>query len=1056
MAILPPFTGPISGCTGGTGGVGGEGGPGSGANPGGTMTCEISPITAGSPGAAGIMLDMTNTSSIIIVDNLGNQSFYDMDLLDPGVYDEVAVNGITIPVDTTTDGLTFTTITTITTVIIQSGDVVDADGRLIPGAYVQGGIFYYADGTPIPPSVGASIYIGPDKPGEASVVTLIPVLVGDTYETTCNSGDVMDNAGNKIPGAYVQGGKFFFSDGTPIPFTLGPVLYIGPSKPCMSNTGYGTPAMPPPPPIVPPANSPPTASIRVAPSIMQAGDTARVSWTSTEVQSARVIFPDISYVAATGIEDWTTDLPGTYAFSIVANNDLGEAADTAQLTVLSSVVSPPVIILGASNNDPGLSAQVTITWTVTNAASVGVTVQDLDTNSVQLVSTNVAGSYVVTRTTAGFLLIEVEATNAGGSRSRTLLLEFAAGRRISYGTVQVPATDLAPPPAGHVSYGTITLPEVQFPQISRVSYGTINVPAVVGLTHVSYGTINVPAVLPAGRISYGTIELPPANPDVDRESYGIIHVPPVVNASEDRIAYGIIRVPPVIPDTVPDDLFPPSADPNADPEDYLVVALMNGQQVNLTPDLIDATWRYGGRFAKEIGYVADPASGALTLRNHDGKYNPIHPPAPIDTSPGVEVWIYRRDPLGGPALLLFSGWSRGVVATELAGFRETVIMPLEGALSRIATRNSELFARVDDNLYTGEIFNRFLDNTGWKGPRRVDRGNVQLNWRHVNAEGFAVGGSRQFQDTVTAFTLLAQAETGRVYDDYDRSIVFEDSLYRQNSLIQYTIRPRRGTSVGLERADYLDSTDSIINFIEPDEASAQLTAFQTWDIWKNFNPNSPVSDRTVSLLNGTSFTIRLLLDDRNQMGIVAIADIGPLVPGFNFVALDSMGQNLQWGADYVVDAYNLGQAVEIVVTNYTTDTIEFILHNIEVRLLQNPVVIGEQALDSIRNDNSIRKYGRKYVRYLAAKLFVDRGAVNQRLRTILERHKGVEGVDIKHRMDITGNVIRDPEYLHMRPGTAVALDDIFGTTLDKYHIDEVEHTLHANRQHKVTIRLTAD
>lgn len=1055
------------------------------------------------------MIDGNTTSNVTIITPEGDSWAYDMDLLDPGVYDEVVEKGLTVPVNTEEDGVYFTQVIVEQTVIIQPGDIVDNMGRVLIGAYQLPGetFFRYPDGTIIPSSVGAMFYTGPEMPGTGITTTLIPTVVGMKVDTTINSGDILDHEGCRITGAYIQGGKFYFSSGMLIPPSFMPILYIGPPKPGCTNTAYGKPVTPPGPPEVEPATAPPTANITVQPEQVVIGNPARVTWRTSQSAATFVTFPDISYVAAQGQEDFTTNTPGTYTFRIRATNDLGSAVDTATLKVLPTGVIPPEILLTADNEMPGLDDNVRVTWIVRNASTVKV-VQESEGSDPEDVSTALTGSVVLTRREPGTIRITVTATNDGGPLSKDILITFASGRRVVYasGSVRVMTT----PSTSRIKFAEGFTRHMQLPEGGRIVYaqGMTRAAAVKrqvyaqGMTQLQPGAggrivfargrnpllntvfnrvvyadgdmpllnaggarmiyargMNRPMLTDSnGRIAYAAGTTALLNTETNRIVFGAGYLPPL-NVGGRRLVYalGSMSEQSAVTSTV-DDLFPISDDPDAvDERNYLLLAHMNGQIVDLTPDMHDASWRWGSRPKTEIGHVADPFSGHVTLKNTHGKYNPINPPAPIDPDPGVEVWLYRRNPDGGSPILLFSAWSRGFTTTEVVGFPETITIPLEGALARIATRNSELFARVDDNLYTGQIMARFLDNVGWKGGRDIDRGNVLLNWRHVNAEGFAVGGSRQFQDTLAAFNLLAQAETGRVYDDNKRNIIFDDSQYRESPRLRYTIR--RGPTTGgvsYQRADYLDSTDSIINFIEPQSGELQLTAIDDWDVWSNFSSRASLADRTVNLLGGSTFVLRLLLRQDNNFQAVAISELGPFTADVDYLAVGNSGQSLTHGVEYQVEAHNLGTAVEITIYNRTPDEIQFILNNVNVRLLQNPLAIGRQAIESMRNDASIAKYGRKHVSYLAAKLFVDRAAVNERLRRILERHKGVEGVPIKHRINIQGLVNKDPEYLFMNVGEAVALDDVLGTNQDRYHIDEVEHDLARSHLHKVTIRLTAD
>ena len=981
MAITPFIIGPASGCGGPAGG-----GQDPGAPIGSPNFCETVPISLGDPGLTTIMLGTKVKRFQFIIDgiNAGDFDFDPFSAMEPDLLNALTNHGISVPMESPDmPGVIDQQIVIVQEVIVQSGDILDANGHLVPGASYDPdkNAFVDGNGMVIPNQDGLRIYIGPDMPGTVTSRTDIPLVFGDP------------------------------------------------------------PVQPPPPPPM----SPPTAFIAVVPPAVQVGDPAVVAWTSTDAMDVRVIFPNISYVAPNGREDFDTNVePGTYSFNIIATNELGQAADITTLNVLPGPASLPEATLSVSVNEAQVSDLVRITWTVSNASQILLEVDG------GLLSTSSSGSFLITSSTARVRRVLLTASNEAGTIMREELVNFDPANRSVIGSVRMPDVYVAP--ASRTVLGSISMPTIG--PATRTVLGSISMPALKQRTVL--GSISMPAFTRTGsRVVIGEIDMPAFNPDATRVSLGEINMPPF-NAVANRHIIGQIRMPAVLPPAEPDNLLPPrEADAPIFDSGIYVFAYMFDTLVNMTADLVSAQWRWGSRFKNQIGNVAEPASGTLVLDNKSGKYNPVSSAPGIDPTPGVEVWIYSRLP-NGQAHLLFSGWSTGIVSSKTVGVRETVVLPLEGALARISARNSELFARIDDNLYTGQVLNQFLNNVGWRGSRTgIDTGNVQLNWRQINS-AVGVGGNRQFQNTLNAFNIVAQAETSVIYDDYTRSIVFKNSDYRQNARIKYTLRQSGGSgTLTFDRADYLNPSESIINFIEPDSSEAKITSIDDWDVFLSFNPNLPEAARTINVLEFSESTLNIPFNPNNVVDAISIAGIGNMRYGIEYLVRDVNGNPLVLGQDFIVEFTNLGQSISVFIRNLTSGEIAVIINRLPVRLLQNPLALGRLALETIRNDASIRKYGRKHVAYPAARLFIDRSTVNVRLRSILERHKGVEGVDPLHRINIHGIASVSPELLQIRVGDAVALDEVYGTSMDKYIVDEVAHSVTVGKRHNITLSLTA-
>ena len=94
---------------------------------------------------------------------------------------------------------------------------------------------------------------------------------------------------------------------------------------------------PPPPAATPPAPTAPTASISASPTSLQRGQSATLTWRTTNADSA--IISGIGSVAPSGSQAVTPETSTTY--SLMAKGPGGEASDTVRITVGEATTAGP-------------------------------------------------------------------------------------------------------------------------------------------------------------------------------------------------------------------------------------------------------------------------------------------------------------------------------------------------------------------------------------------------------------------------------------------------------------------------------------------------------------------------------------------------------------------------------------------------------------------------------------------------------------------------------------------------------------------------------------------
>ena len=124
---------------------------------------------------------------------------------------------------------------------------------------------------------------------------------------------------------------------------------------------------------------------------------------------------------------------------------------------------------------------------------------------------------------------------------------------------------------------------------------------------------------------------------------------------------------------------------------------------------------------------------------------------------------------------MFSGWSEGF--HTLAPITENYLteVPIIGPLHRYNTYSGGIYRNISTrtgSITTGDVLRLALEEVGFQGDTDITAVRTKLyNWK-LNADGIF----GQVDDPTSLLEVcksLAQAELGRIYDDYSGRIVFE-------------------------------------------------------------------------------------------------------------------------------------------------------------------------------------------------------------------------------------------------------------------------------------------
>jgi hypothetical protein len=161
---------------------------------------------------------------------------------------------------------------------------------------------------------------------------------------------------------------------------------------------------------------PPTVAISVQPSAIVAGNTATVTWTSTNATACTAGGAWNGTLAASGSQNITPVVAGSFIYSLTCSGIGGSTTASAPFTVTPA---PPTVRLTASATSVYVGQPITLSWSTLSVASCKASGNWSGTQSIN-------GSKAITPTTAATLTYTLTCTGPAGDASDSVTVAVNA------------------------------------------------------------------------------------------------------------------------------------------------------------------------------------------------------------------------------------------------------------------------------------------------------------------------------------------------------------------------------------------------------------------------------------------------------------------------------------------------------------------------------------------------------------------------------------------------------------------------------------------------------
>ena len=521
---------------------------------------------------------------------------------------------------------------------------------------------------------------------------------------------------------------------------------------------------------VPPASGSPTPTYAVVGSppagISFSPSTRVISGTPTAIGSGTI---RIRATNSEGSDDWTVAYTVTAVPSTVPDQPTGLAATAAQGNVPLAWDDP---------GDSSITSYQILRRDVTGGGSLAVHINSVPAGTSYTDATDVLDSNTYS--------YRIKARNAQGLSPQSGFVNVT--------TLAAPTTDTAP----------VFADDTGNAQTWRVGNAitSITIPAASGNPTPTYAVVGSP---PAGISFSPSTRVISGTPTATGSGTLTIRATNSEGSDDWTVAYAtaaeiITPPPPPPPPIIP--VTPRKAVPS-----WGFTATMFGSSVDLTPYVLEATWKHGSRPANYFGHLADPAVGALTLYNGGGEFKTFSPDPFVDTTPGPPVTVSYD------GVTLFTGKAGLMLNQVLRNGRDTAVMPLLGPLAFLARFSEGIFARLNGVQSTSDVFSIVLQDAGYDGPTSIETGRTELSSIRLNKSSLLGSGRRRVQ-VLGALRTIVQAEVGRAFDDRKGRVVFENRTHRSGRWASRPGQLRLDASNSLiERASIASIDDQIVNLI---------------------------------------------------------------------------------------------------------------------------------------------------------------------------------------------------------------------------------------------------
>ncbi len=168
----------------------------------------------------------------------------------------------------------------------------------------------------------------------------------------------------------------------------------------------------------------PTVTISVSPTSITVGQSATVTWSSTNATACTASSAWTGTQGTSGTLKVTPTAAGSLSYALACTGAGGSANGTAALTVTAAA---PTVTISVSPTSITVGQSATVTWSSTNATACTA-------SSAWTGAQAATGTLQVTPTAAGSLSYALDCTGAGGSAKATAALTVAAAVTTSSGT----------------------------------------------------------------------------------------------------------------------------------------------------------------------------------------------------------------------------------------------------------------------------------------------------------------------------------------------------------------------------------------------------------------------------------------------------------------------------------------------------------------------------------------------------------------------------------------------------------------------------------------------
>ena len=408
------------------------------------------------------------------------------------------------------------------------------------------------------------------------------------------------------------------------------------------------------------------------------------------------------------------------------------------------------------------------------------------------------------------------------------------------------------------------------------------------------------------------------------------------------------------PDTVPLDVYP-AVDKGRD-----VTFWQRGLVgwVNFTHLVRSADWRIGEFRPNRIGGLMGPTNGAILMSDFDGEFSVLNPNDRYSPYPGVPVEI--RQGLTRGDRLLFKGFSSGVLNSATV-VDETSAMPIYSSLQRLAEFGDGFHLGLDGQLVTHEIIRGILNQSEEAFATNLEDGGVEV-YTTLLGKNSAISSGRGRAQFLDALHLVATLEGGRIYDDQEGVIQFEN--YKKRLVAPSTVKRIANAQAVLTKAQ--DSM--VVNIIQGKTQGFESQGFKDLE----FKQTLPL--QVIVPPNTFDWDVGLELADEDIFFVESWGGINP-------------GDHYLWSVvnpEYRPVLLRGDRSCRIRFSNPTSFNQVAVIIRVEGQPFKS--TLAKNFI--LRDAESIRRFGPKAVN-LQTEIMVDQPAMRGRMQRYLEFYKGI-------------------------------------------------------------------